>query len=63
MNKYQERLTGLIIQVVITIVHKYYGTVYLHEDPFYYSNWMYFLGLAFGALVRDKYFEAGQFST
>jgi len=57
MNKYKERLVGLIIaQVVITIFHKYYETIYLHEDPFHYSNWTYYLALGFGFFVMGYAF-------
>ena len=52
MNKNKKRLIVLlVIQVVITIFHKYYETVYVHENPFHYSNWTYYLGLAFGLYV------------
>ncbi|MCP5002947.1 MAG: hypothetical protein GY941_03210 [Planctomycetes bacterium] len=52
MNKYKKRLIILlIVQAAITAFHKFYESTYLHENPFHYSNWTYYLGMVFGIFV------------
>lgn len=52
MNKYKLRLIViLIVQVIITLVHRYKTSTFDDSNFYYLSNWSYWLGMAWGIFV------------
>lgn len=51
MNKYKKRLViFLVIQAVITIIHKFYG-IHGVEDWYRITNWSYWLAMGWGSFI------------